>query len=412
MPQFLVIGAGILGLSTALALQDKGLSVTLLDDAPDQPPASWGNAGHIAVEQVEPLASPATLRGVPGRLLASDDALSLPLRDLRHWLPFGIRLALAARPAAYRAGTKALKGLVTQAMPAWQRLVGGLGKPGLLRQDGHYVLWDTPQSAAAGLARWQASDTGTTDFRPIDREETAQLRALLGRDPAGGIRFRGSGQIASHDRLFQAMREKLLGHGGQILTGKAIALPVTDGRAAVRLADGTLLAGDGIIVTAGVASRPLMESLGHRVPMIAERGYHLHALPGEWPADLPPLVFEDRSLIVTRFADYLRCSSFVEFSHPDSPADPQKWERLRRRVQALGLPFPLPAGEWVGSRPTLPDYLPAIGRSDRAGNLFYAFGHQHLGLTLGPLTGELIAAQATDQRPALDLSPFDLDRFG
>jgi D-amino-acid dehydrogenase len=306
----------------------------------------------------------------------------------------------------------ALKGLVTHSMPAWQRLVSGLGQPGLLRQDGHYVLWDTPQSAAAGLARWQASDTGTTDFRPIDREETAQLRALLGRDPAGGIRFRGSGQIDSHDRLFQAMREKLLGHGGQIVTGKAIALPVTDGRAAVRLADGTLLAGDGIIVTAGVASRPLMESLGHRVPMIAERGYHLHAPPGEWPADLPPLVFEDRSLIVTRFADYLRCSSFVEFSHPDSPADPQKWDRLRRRVQALGLPFPLPAGEWVGSRPTLPDYLPAIGRSDRADNLFYAFGHQHLGLTLGPLTGELIAAQATSQRPALDLSPFDLDRFG
>jgi D-amino-acid dehydrogenase len=412
MPQFLVIGAGILGLSTALALQDRGLTVTLVDDAPLVPPASWGNAGHIAVEQVEPLASPSTLRGVPGRLLATDDALSLPLRDIRHWLPFGIRLALASRSAPFRRGTVALKGLIAQAMPAWERLVIALEQPGLLKQDGHYVLWDTPQSAAAGLARWQASDTGTTKFRVINAEEAEQIRPLLGRNPAGGIRFQGSGHIDSHDRLFQAMREKIRARGGQIVRGRAVHLPVTDGRATARLADGTWLAADGIIVTAGVASRPLMEGLGHTVPMIAERGYHLHAEPGDWPADLPPLVFEDRSLIVTRFADYLRCSSFVEFSHPDSPADPQKWERLRGRVRVLGLPFPLPAQQWVGCRPTLPDYLPAIGRSDRAGNLLYAFGHQHLGLTLGPISAELIAAMATFKAPALDLSPFDLDRFG
>lgn len=412
MPQFLVIGAGILGLSTALALQDRGLSVTLVDEASDVPPASWGNAGHIAVEQVEPLASPATLRGVPGRLLAADDALSLPPRDIRHWLPFGVRLALASRPASFHRGSKALKALISHSMPAWERLVANLGQPGLLKQDGHFVLWDTPQSASAGLARWQTSDTGTTKFRSINTEEAAQLRDLLGREVAGGIRFQGSGHIESHDRLFHAMRQKMLARGGQITRGKVIRLPVTDGMATVRLADGTLLAGDGIIVTAGIASRPLMEGLGHTVPMIAERGYHLHAEPGDWPAELPPLVFEDRSLIVTRFADYLRCSSFVEFSHPDSPADSQKWERLRGRVRALGLPFPLPAKEWVGSRPTLPDYLPAIGRSDRAGNLFYAFGHQHLGLTLGPISAELIATMASGQHPALDLLPFDLNRFG
>jgi D-amino-acid dehydrogenase len=410
MRSVLIVGGGIVGYCTALVLQGLGRSVVLLDDAPSVPPASWGNAGHIAVEQVEPLASPATLRGVPKRLLARDDALSLPLRDVRHWLPFGLRLAAAARPDRFRAGKAALSTLVGAAMPAWERLVEGLRQPDLLIRDGHFVIWDTPDSAARGLRAWQGADTGTTRFRPIDAGERERLTQLLGRAPAGAIRFAGSGHIASHDLLFTALRRHFVERGGVVVPGRAVHLPLTDGKAAVALSDGRVLTADGVVITAGVASKPLLEAIGHKVPMIAERGYHLQSEVGNWPADLPPLVFEDRSLIVTGFRNYLRASSFVEFSHPDSPPDTAKWERLRARIRDLGLPFPLPAQEWVGCRPTLPDYLPAIGRSDRASNLFYGFGHQHLGLTLGPVTGERIAALTVDQGP--NLCAFDLRRFG
>ena len=117
-------------------------------------------------------------------------------------------------------------------------------------------------------------------------------------------------------------------------------------------------------------------------------------------------------MIVTRFRSGLRAASFVEFGRGASPADPRKWARLRSHVAALGLSFGLPGAEWMGARPTLPDYLPAIGRSDRAANLFYAFGHQHLGLTLAATTGDAIAALVTGDAPPFDLSPFDLKRFG
>src|SRR3546814_16248428 len=103
---------------------------------------------------------------------------------------------------------------------------------------------------------------------------------------------------------------------------------------------------------------------------------------------MPPVVFEDRSMIVTRFRSGLRAAGFVEFGRAESPSDARKWARLRAHVQALGLPFRLPGEPWMGARPTLPDYLPAIGRARHAGNLFYAFGQQHLGLTLAPMTGE------------------------
>jgi D-amino-acid dehydrogenase len=116
-------------------------------------------------------------------------------------------------------------------------------------------------------------------------------------------------------------------------------------------------------------------------------------------------------MIVTRFAQSLRACSFVEFADVNSPPDPRKWERLRKHVNELGLPFGEAPSRWMGARPTLPDYLPAIGRSRRASNLLYAFGHQHLGLTLGPVTAEIIAALALNAAPPISVAPFDIERF-
>ena len=174
---------------------------------------------------------------------------------------------------------------------------------------------------------------------------------------------------------------------------------------------GEVLRADVIVVAAGVASAALLQPLGYRVPMIAERGYHIQCTGADWPAGLPPVVFEERSMIVTPFRSGLRAASFVEFARADSPADPRKWARLRRHVDELGLPFREPCSEWFGARPTLPDYLPAIGRSRGAPNLLYAFGHQHLGLTLAAITGKLIAALARREPTEIDVTPFDLERF-
>jgi glycine/D-amino acid oxidase-like deaminating enzyme len=102
----------------------------------------------------------------------------------------------------------------------------------------------------------------------------------------------------------------------------------------------------------------------------------------------------------------------VEFSRVSSPADPRKWRRLRSHAAALRLPLSSTASEWMGVRPTLPDYLPALGRSSRANNLLYAFGHQHLGLTLAAVTGEIVSSLATEESAPVDLAPFSLERFG
>lgn len=404
----IVVGGGVVGLNIALALQSKNISVTLLEGEPVRKAASYGNAGHIAIEQVEPLASGDMIRSAFKRWFALGGALSFPALGIGAWLPFSLRLLKAASPARFAKGKAALSALIAEAMPAWKRRVADIGAPDLLCEDGHFVIWETPESAARGLAGWKATDTGTARFHEVTDAEMAQLKAITSAPIAGAIRFENTGQISDTARLLKTLEAVFVARGGVIYYKSVAALSVEGGQAFVKLKGGEILTADSIVISAGVGSKPLLEPLGHHVPIIAERGYHIQTAAHKWPQGLPPVVFEDRSMIVTGFESGLRAASFVELNRPDAPADPRKWQRLRAHVKALGLPFEGEGPEWIGARPTLPDYLPAIGKSDKADNLYYAFGHQHLGLTLGPVTGEIVADMVTT---GVAPQAFDLKRF-
>lgn len=399
-----VVGAGMVGRSTALALALRGERVVLVDPMGDRSAASWGNAGHIATEQVAPLASPAMVRSVPRRLFALGGPLDLPPRQIAAWLPFAARLLAASTPARFAAGSAVLRTLLAQAMPAWRRLVATIGAPELLREDGHFVAWPTGDSAATGLAAWQAADTGTARVDAASEQDLARLR-ILSPGIAGAIRFSGSGQVSDLDHLAAAMEGALSAAGVAIVRGTAVL-----GRDGAGMAIRGVAA-DRIVIAAGIGSRALMAAAGHRVPLIAERGYHIRGSADRWPHDFPPVVFEEHAMIVTRYADSVQIAGFVELGRADAPPDPRKWARLERHVRDLDLPVAGPFRRWMGARPTLPDYLPAIGRSTRVDNLFYAFGHQHLGLTLAPITGELVADLLSGTAPAIDLAPLAVERF-
>lgn len=387
----IVVGGGIVGLNIALSLQSSGQNVTLIERERNHTSASYGNAGHIAIEQVEPLASMAMIRSAPGRLYPKG-ALALPLAAIAHWLPFSLKLLKAAQPARFEAGKAALSALIAQAMPAWHRRLDDIGAADLLRTDGHYIVWETPESAKKGRASWAATDTGGATFHDATEDELRQLSGITHVPIAGAIRFENTGQITDNRRLLDALSAAFTARGGKIVHDQATI--VTNGvKPMVRLAANDILTADKVVVAAGVWSKALLEPLGVKVPIIAERGYHIQTPVHKWPQHLPPVVFEDRSMIVTGFEDGLRAASFVELGEVSAPPDRSKWTRLRRHVSDLGLPFTnlSSANEWYGARPTLPDYLPAIGRLTPGGNVWYAFGHQHLGLTLAAVTGEIAA---------------------
>lgn len=407
-----VAGGGVIGLAAAFRLQRAGFATVLIDPEADPPPASWGNAGHLAVEQTEPLASLATVASAPRRLFLAGGPLDLPLRDSRAWGPFAPRFLQAAAPARFEAGKAALTGLLAAAMPAWRRLAVDIGAGSLLREAGHYVVWESSAAAARGAAAWAQNDAATAAFRAASRDETASLQAMIRTPVAGAIRFEHSGQIADLPALRQALIAAFEKEGGERRQSMVTRLDVSKGAPRVIDRDGGEHAGDIVLVAAGVGARALLAPLGHKAPVIAERGYHIEAKAETWPRAFPPVAFEERAVIATRFERTLRLASFVEFARPESPPDRRKWARLRRHAEAIGLPFDEAPREWMGARPTLPDYLPAIGASRAAPGLLYAFGHQHLGLTLAAVTAEAVAALAEGRTPCVDLAPFDLARFG
>jgi D-hydroxyproline dehydrogenase len=407
-----VAGGGIVGLTCALRLLRRGIATTLLSPEEAPPPASWGNAGHLAVEQVEPLASGKSIRQAVRALAQGGGALSAPLGDLRAWAPFLFKVLRAARPARFRAGTDALVACMQHVMPAWRALLADIGQPQLLIEDGHFVVWESNRTARQGRKRWGDVRLGPASFRAATPGERERLESLVTRPLGGAIRFAGSGQVADPGLLLEALQNAFAAAGGARLQARARSISIGAGRqAALVTDDGRSLTADAIVVAAGVGSGSLLASTGHAVPIIAERGYHIQSDAGAWPGSLPPVVFEDRAMIVTRFLSGVRASSFVEFARLDRPPTQAKWTKLQRHVAQLGLPMRPPFRSWMGARPTLPDYLPAIGRSRNAANLFYAFGHQHLGLTLAAITAELLGDLVCGRRPAIDVSPFDLERF-
>lgn len=403
-----IVGGGVIGLSCALRLQASGRRCLLVDRGDPRIAASHGNAGHIATEQVAPLASWTTIRSAWRRRFAAGGPVDVPAPwAIRGWL---WRFLQAASPGKERAGTEAMRGLLATAMQDWRRLVVDIGAPELLGEAGHHVVWESAATARRGRAAWRSADIGTVEVSTMPDAVREDIARGLSSALVDGLVFRGSGQIRDLERLRGSLLSAFLAAGGATMSNRIGGIRIDGERAQVLLADGVGLAANGVLVAAGAGSAELMTSLGHPTPLVHERGYHVHWTDHDWPAERPPLVFEDRSAILTRFDNGLRLAGFVEFVPPGRPPDPRKWARLRAHAQALGLPVRGEGDAWVGSRPTLPDYLPAIGRSRRVSNLYYAFGHQHLGLTLAATTAERVR-QLFDDPMHPGLGAFAIERF-
>jgi D-amino-acid dehydrogenase len=406
-----VIGAGIVGVSCALHLQRDGHDVTLIDPRAPGTATSFGNAGAIVTGAVVPLSTQGLWRDMPRILFDRDSAVRLRWRYLLRLTPWLIRFLLAGRPARVGAIADALQPLVSRAYDAHREMITWSAADGLVRPVGWLKVYETEAAFAATRDDRELMLARGVRLEILGPDDIRQLEPSLARRYVKGLFEPGCGFVASPYKLVQAHAAQFQSLGGSIAQERVRGVQPMDG--GVRL-DCELGFRDfvAVVVAAGAWSKELARQVGDRVMLDTERGYHLNLEPGEAGELRRPVVFAERGFVLAPMLDGIRLTSGVELAGLHAPPD---FSRIRRLVPAAREALPGLSGsitrEWLGYRPTTPDSLPVIGRSPHCDAVFYAFGHQHLGLTLGPLTGRLVAALVAGRQPGLDLAPYRAERF-
>ncbi len=408
--EIVVIGAGVIGLSVALALRERGLAVRVLERDGVGTGASSGNAGGFAFSEIVPLATPGIMRRAPFWLLDPGGPLSVPPRYALRIAPWLWRFRRASRPRRYAAALSAQASLMNLSRAALNRRVAASDLHALLRHDGQIELRQGAASFAGGLPAWHERERRGIPFRHLtSAEEIAELQPGVSPAFTHGT-FTPEWPSTDPAAWMSGLASRLRAAGGTIETRAVMALVRTDDGIRVEL-DGGAIAAVQVVVAAGARSHRLLAPLGLRIPLEAERGYNTTLRGGAF--DLRrQITFADHGFVVSRVGDRVRVGGAVELGGVDAPPHPRRARRLLDKACAF-LPGLDPAGgtEWMGLRPSLPDSLPAIGRHPRLPGAVMAFGHGHLGLTQSCGTAEIVADLVTGRAPDIDLEAFAPDRF-
>ncbi len=406
-----VIGAGVVGMCCARWLQRDGHAVTVIDPVAPGESCSFGNAGIISAGSVLPLAMPGILRKVPGMLLDPLGPLTIRMRHLPRLAPWLVRLLAASRRQRVGSIADALRALNAPAVDAYRELLGSADFGDLVRHEGLIYAYESEAALDAEAEEWAMRTARGVHAERVGREELRQLEPALGPEFACAMFVEQTAHAVSPLRMVKTLAGKFLADGGEIVSGRVDGFDMSAQGPRALHGDCGAREVDALVIAAGAWSHRLAASLGSRVPLEAERGYHV-TLPDAGVALRRPVSYAKRGVIATPMEMGLRIAGMVELASLDAAPDYRRarvlLEHARRMFPGLRTDG---ASEWMGCRPSLPDSLPVIGRSPHFAGVFYAFGHGHLGLTEGAITGRLVAELVAGRPPSLAVEPYRVDRF-
>ena len=406
-----VVGAGIVGISCALNLLRDGHAVTVVDRAPPGEGCSQGNAGMFSSDSFIPLSIPGVLGQVPGWLLDPFGPLAIRWRHLPSMVPWLVRFVLAGRPRRVEEICAALAPLLASSLEEHRALARGTEAEGLIRAQGCLYVYEDARSLAKEAKSWDLQQAHGTVMERLDGAQIREREPALASVYQHGYFLPKMGHTVEPMLLVKGLAGHFEQSGGVILKREVLDIEAgPDGPRRLATDQGTLDV-DVLVIAAGAFSGRLTAKLGSPVPMQGERGYHVTIANSGIHLNTPVFV-NTYKFIATPMAPGIRIAGTAEFGGLDAVPNFARAQVLVRHAKRM-----LPGidasdvSEWSGLRPTLPDSLPVIGRSPHLPNLFFAFGHQHVGLTGGPKTGRLIADLVAGRPPNIDIRPFRADRF-
>ncbi len=407
-----VIGAGIIGLAIAFFLHAQGRKVKVIHRDPLDASTSCGNAGGVAVAEVVPLSGPGVLWSAPKWLMDPLGPLSIQASYLPKLLPWFWRFMGTCTTEKRRSLAHAMASLLKTAMDDHQKMLDTAGLGHLINKKGALFVYRSETGRKADRAAWDLRRDCGIAFDALDRQGVLASEPALGPLAVCGYRVEDWAHYRDPAELVTALAAYLRAQGVIFVQARVAAIEVTDSKASgVRLESGTIVACDQLVIAAGAWSVPLARQLGDPVLLESERGYNT-TLPEPGVRVNSFVTFSEDYFVMTPMQMGLRIGGAVEFAGLDA-APNYKRSKVLLQLAKTYLPELHTQGgtEWMGNRPSTPDSLPVISRSSKVANVFYAFGHGHLGLTGSMTTGRLIADLVSDKRSNLDLSPFHIGRF-
>jgi D-amino-acid dehydrogenase len=404
-----IIGAGIQGISNALFLQKKGFSVTIFDkDEPGSPAASYGNAGHFSPYASVPINRPDVLTDVPAMLFSSTGPLALKWNYVPKMIPWFLKFIRNCTTKRMMHTAKNMHQILDLALSTYDELFDEIDIGGLVEKKGILYIWNDQSLKSRDLEINVRNELGV-DQQIVTPKEIHDLEPNIKPIYHGGVYYQHGRHARNPKKILLKLYDLFLKKGGKFLKMNIKDINFDDEKPIIKAEMQSFLF-DKIVIACGSFSKKLTDNLDEKIPLDTERGYHVHFKDCDHLLSRP-VIFQNRGFGITPMEQGLRVVGTVEFGGLDNPLSKSRVKNLINNAKYMMGELPEHEDEWLGFRPTLPDYLPVIGASKKYKNVFYCFGHHHLGWTLGPISGKIISGMIAEDNTNLDLKPYSSLRF-
>ena len=404
-----IVGAGIQGVCIGLQLLKKNIPTTIFDSKDPGSMASYGNAGHFSPYAVLQLNRPDILYDIPKMLLSSYGPLALKWNYVPKMLPWKFGYLKNCNKKSMLHTAKSMQQILNLSLDAYDEIFEEIDITDLVEKKGIIYVWTNQNLKSRELEIKVRKDLGVKQ-KLLTTKEILDLEPNLKPVFAGGAYYDYAYHAKDPQGIVKKIFELFIKKGGKFIQENVELVKQTNPNETLIKTEKNEFKFEKSVIACGAFSKKFTDQLGEKIPLDTERGYHVH-FKGMEKLISRPVIFLDRGFGLTPMNQGLRAVGTVELGGLKNPISKKRIDYIVRCAKELLPQLKDHQDEWLGFRPTLPDFLPVMGPSKNNKNIVYAFGHQHLGWTLGAITGKVISGVLTNEKTNLDLSAYSSSRF-
>ena len=405
-----VIGAGIQGICISISLIKKGFKVTLIDrEEPGSNSASYGNAGHFSPYASVPINRPDILADIPSMLLNSTGPLALKWNYAPKMIPWFLKFIKNCSKKNMMHTAKYMHQILDLALPAYDELFQDIDISNLVENKGIIYFWTNQDLKSRELEIKIRNELGVKQ-QLLTPHEIHDLEPHIKKIYHGGVLYSDARHARNPKKILLRLFDLFTKKGGKFIKENVQSINFAEDEKPTIKTDLNSFNFDKAVIACGAFSKKLTDQMDEKIPLDTERGYHVH-FKGYDHLLSRPVIFLNKGFGITPMEQGLRVVGTVEFGGLNNPPSKKRILNLVNNAKYLLPQLKEHQDEWLGFRPTLPDFLPILGPSKNHKNLFYSFGHHHLGWTLGAISGKIISSMIAEENTNLDLSAYNSKRF-